>query len=296
MVLKETIIAGVDIGGSHITAALLNIETREVLQETVIRKSVSSNQSAPVLINEWASVIKESYHIAGLEPYKAGIAFPGPFDYNKGICLITEQEKFRNLYGLNIGDLLSSKLNIPAQNILFRNDAACFLQGEIFAGNVNNDAGLAGITLGTGLGAAVYNGEKVSDADLWNYPFKNGIAEDYLSAGGILRMYKNQTGKTIANVKEIVDEYAVNKDSCIKEIFCRFGKLTGEFVEILYHQKKINKIIFGGNISKAWELFAPCLKTYLKENNIPVIIHPTTLGEMAVLTGAVGFLCSFANK
>ena len=62
---------------------------------------------------------------------------PGPFDYEAGICLIRDQNKYPMLYGLNVKEHAGAGLAINADDIYINNDAACFLQGEVFCGSVS---------------------------------------------------------------------------------------------------------------------------------------------------------------
>jgi glucokinase len=287
---NDEYIAGVDIGGSHITVALVDLKTREIIENTLVRKSINAKEAADYLIQTWATIIKESFGKMNLLPGKVGIAFPGPFNYSKGICLIKEQNKYRSLYRLNLRELLSEQLNIPGENIMFRNDAACFLQGEIYTAPAGQLHNAAGITLGTGLGSAYNINGLAVDAELWKMPFKKGIAEDYLSGRGIIQLYNEITGNTAENVKEIVDRYKTNNDPLIALTFQRFGELMGEFIVKLTEENNIQHIILGGNITKTWNLFAPALKKLLEKEQISIAVRPTSLGEKAVMLGAVGFM------
>ena len=111
-------VVGVDIGGSHITAAQVDIKTSEVVESTRMRRSVNSGQGASSIIGQWCEVIREAWGAPVNASKKIGIAMPGPFDYQNGISFIKGQNKYDLLYGLNIKELLAASLNLKVENIL----------------------------------------------------------------------------------------------------------------------------------------------------------------------------------
>src|SRR5688500_5781228 len=104
--MKESLVAGVDIGGSHITVALINKDSHEILDHSWRRFNIDYGAAASTIIAEWSAAIKESLKSHNLKTSNLGIAMPGPFDYEIGICLIQQQHKYDALYGLNIKMLL----------------------------------------------------------------------------------------------------------------------------------------------------------------------------------------------
>lgn len=81
-------IVGVDIGGSHISAGLLDNQSSSILDEKIGRKPVDSLGTNEEILNAWTDCIlsldinKDAY---------LGIAMPAPFDYDQGISLILDQ-------------------------------------------------------------------------------------------------------------------------------------------------------------------------------------------------------------
>ncbi len=275
---------GIDIGGSHITAAMVDLESRSIISGTNSRTAVDSNLNAEDILNTWCGMIQGVYnHADGAEAY-IGIAMPGPFDYEEGISLIKDQEKFRNLYQINIKNELASRLNISPANIRFINDAASFLQGEVFGGAARDKHKVIGLTLGTGLGASFCAEGMAVDAALWNSPFRTGIAEDYLSTRWFIGRYNELTGRTVAGVKELTD---LETDEVIKrQIFDEFGVALAEFLIPLLEVEKPETIVLGGNISNAHHLFMPALLAKLDAVTVGTVIKIAELKEDASLIGA----------
>lgn len=117
---------GVDIGGSHITAAHVDATTFKVIENTLKRERVAAMDSLEVIIQSWLNVLSTLIVRDNGESTKIGIAMPGPFDYEKGISMMQNQEKYDALYGVNVKEILAERLDIPAADIVFINDAEAF--------------------------------------------------------------------------------------------------------------------------------------------------------------------------
>jgi glucokinase len=280
--MKSTI--GVDIGGSHITVAKVDLESFEIIPESFYRSKVNSFGDTASIINEWACAIKTCFSSEADETQLIGIAMPGPFDYDLGISYIKDQGKYDALFGLNIKELLSEQLQIPAEDITFLNDAASFLLGEIKNERIVSPA-VIGITLGTGLGSAYTSKSEVFDAALWNMPFKDGIIEDYISSRWFVNEFQKQTGKEIKDVRELVELYPEASET--KVIFETFSNNLTDFLLEFIQQRNAYSIVIGGNISKASGFFLARLENLLYVRmgyKLPIYI--SRLGENAALIGA----------
>lgn len=278
------IVLGVDIGGSHITAMLVDLETRKPIKTSLVRKSIDTQKAASSIISSWTSVIKKVMNYKTLSIERIGIAMPGPFDYNSGIAWMKDQSKFDSLYGLNIKKLIAESLQIEAANIRFLNDAESFLKGEVFSGVARNRSNVVGITLGTGLGSAICRNGHIKDADLWSSPFLDGIAEDYLSTRWFISRFFSLAGNEIKGVRELA--LLAQKNKAAKDTFREFGFNLSSFLLQIIEKEKPEAIVLGGSISKAFKLFDNELNMQLKElENRPFILK-AKLGEESSLIGA----------
>ncbi|WP_231464591.1 MULTISPECIES: ROK family protein [unclassified Pedobacter] len=282
--MEKPVALGVDIGGSHITAALVDLETRTIIRDSIHRSAVDSQESKEIILTAWCDVITKAFKKITVQNKLVGIAMPGPFDYENGISLIKDQDKFKALYGVNIKQELSARLNILPENIHFINDAAGFLQGEVFGGAARGNANVIGLTLGTGLGSSYAVGGFAQDADLWNSPFLNGIAEDYLSTRWFVKRYNQLSNNTVAGVKELVKLTAT--DHAATRVFMEFGYNLAQFLVPVIKKYKSDMVIIGGNISGAFSSFSPELIATLNGNDVHATIKVTKLKENAALIGA----------
>ncbi|MDB5229406.1 MAG: transcriptional regulator/sugar kinase [Chitinophagaceae bacterium] len=276
-------IAGVDIGGSHITAALVDLDNGNIVNSRFARQAVNSGAQAEDIIIIWSNVIKKVFDTQSFDN-KVGIAMPGPFDYSSGISLMENQDKYDSLYELNVRNLLADKLGIFPNNIRFINDAESFLKGEVFSGAAAGKDKAIGITLGTGLGSARLHYGKTEDANLWCSSFLEGIAEDYLSTRWFVSRYQILCGTEIKGVKELSDLAA--DDMMARQVFNEFGKNLASFLKPIINKEQPECIVIGGNISNAFELFSESLMTGLQDLRLAPVITKALLGEQSALIGA----------
>jgi len=279
-------VIGADIGGTHCTAALIDLQQKRIISSTFQRRIIDAGGSASEIIAAWSECILSARQ--NIDISSTCLAIPGPFDYEKGISLMKGQHKYESLYGLNVKELLANELGVRPADIFMDNDAACFLQGEVFAGAAIEHARdkVIGITLGTGLGSAVYSNGVAANADWWCMPFKNGMAEDYLSARWFLQRFESYTGNKLEGVKELAQLTATNEQARL--IFREFAVQLAQFLLEVIKQEKPQAVVLGGNISKAYPLFSDPLRDMVSRAYPTIKIKWSINGEEAPLLGAAG--------
>jgi glucokinase len=276
---------GADIGGTHITAALIDLRNKTIIPSSIKRAGVNAAGSAEEILTAWSHCIIGSKGDKAIE--SICLAMPGPFDYEAGISLMRGQAKYESLYQLNIKDGLAKLLNCQAHFVYLDNDAACFLQGEVFNGAAEKytDRTVIGVTLGTGLGSAVYKAATSKNADMWCWPFKEGIAEDYLCTRWFVKRWQELTGAPINGVKEMAQLPATNQQA--NEVFAEFGGNLADFLQDFIANESPAAIVIGGNIAKAFDRFGPILQSIIGSKFPRLKIEQAILGEEASLSGAV---------
>lgn len=276
---------GVDIGGSHITAAHVDATTFKVIENTLKRERVAAMDSLEVIIQSWLNVLSTLIVRDNGESTKIGIAMPGPFDYEKGISMMQNQEKYDALYGVNVKEILAERLDIPAADIVFINDAEAFLRGELASGAAADKERAIGITLGTGLGSTS-NGSGITRDMNWAFrPFKDSIAEEYISTRWFLKKYKEITGEEVKNVEVLLE---VAGQAVKNEIFEEFSDNLSIFLNDFIAQEQPQVVVIGGNIAKTWDHFIDLLTAKIIDKT--VAIRQSEMWEDAALVGAANAL------
>ena len=277
-------VTGVDIGGSHVTAGVVNLTTRSVIKESVLREHVNSKGSADEILKVWVQAISGLFAAHPEVKRKIGIAMPGPFNYEEGICLIKGVDKFESLFGLNVKEILAKELGVEKNDIALMNDAACFLKGEVFGGAAVGCKHVVGVTLGTGLGSAGFHDGKIYEGNLYRSPFKDATAEDYLSTRWFVRKYKEMTGDTIKSVKELCSK--IDEQPRVLSLFSEFGKNLGAVLAAYVQKHPCESVVIGGNIINAWEMFFKDAKQVMDDLGQRVALRKAELGEEGALAGA----------
>jgi glucokinase len=285
----KKIVLGADIGGSHITAALIDLGEKSEIKDTWSRNRIQSEGNAEDIINAWAETLEHSSRGYDLKSMAINIAMPGPMDYKNGICKIKDQGKYRTLYNLNIKQLLANRLDVPPSAIHFMNDAACFLKGEAFSGSLEGYDHAIGLTLGTGLGTSYMLEGKVKDSGLWNMPFLKGIAEDYISTRWFIKRFAELSGTAIKDVKDLVDNHVGTAH--FETIFAEFSLNLANFIHKFIRKDMPLAVVIGGNIVNAEPYFVQDTRKHLAEimgYSFPV--KRSLLGEKAALLGAASWI------
>jgi len=278
-------ILGVDIGGSHITSCVVDLDLCHEIKSTWSRSGIDSSGSITEIIDGWALNIEHSILNSPGTVEQISIAMPGPMDYKKGICLIHEQSKYASLYNINIKQKLADRLNISTTSIKFSNDAACFLKGEMYGGSLKNVENAIGLTLGTGLGTSHSLNGQTFDSDLWNMPFLKGIAEDYLSTDWFISRFYEISGISIKDVKDLVENHC--ESPYFKVVFSEFSMNLAKFIHRFIRKKMPIAAVIGGNIAHAERFFLAETRAILaKKMGYSFPIECSVLGEEAALLGA----------
>jgi glucokinase len=274
-----------DIGGSHVTSALVDLERQKVIISSLQRTHVNPNLNADELLETWTQAAQKA--ISSISVNHIGIAMPGPFEYNTGISKL--QHKFASLYDVNVGEALQKKL-IMEVPIYFGNDASLFALGEWWAGAAKSFERVIGVTLGTGLGGGFvadgkvfYSGDNIpKDGGIWDLPYLKGIAEDYVSGPALVKNYYKKTGVKL-NPAEIAKEAGANNTAAV-ESYLELGFHLGEILKPWVKTFDASCVVVGGNISRSWDLFAPKLQESLNDKTVRLVA--SSLLEEATLFGA----------
>lgn len=286
---------GIDIGGSHITCQLFDIDTNKLISGSKIRVEVNGNGSKESIVGSWVKAIQQTVSNQNISDLAGiGFAMPGPFDYQNGIAWFDKNvDKFHDLHGVDIKSELIQNLNLPADfPIRFLNDAASFAVGVANVEPASKYKRIIALTLGTGFGTTfIKNGLPVASEDgipedgfLYHVPFQKSIADEYFSTRWFLNEYKNRTGLTISGVKELTEMFG--NDETAREIFTLFGKNLGSFLKPWIQKFNAECIVLGGNISNSYPLFESALLSEFSTLDFQPEIVISELDENAALTGS----------
>ncbi len=290
LLYEKPLTIGVDIGGSHITAALIDLEKQCVLDDFKIRAGVNSYGTSDEILDVWINALKSIISKCPDKISHLRLAMPGPFDYKNGISLIKGMNKYESLYGFDVRSHLSRHLDLAPECILFRNDAEAFLHGEVFCGAARSQGKAIGITLGTGLGSAISINGITKDACLGVSDFKDGIAEDYISTRWFVKRYYELTGKSIKDTEALVKLHGA--EPAVGVIVDEFCASLSLFLQTFIEREQPDVVVIGGNIARYHALFLVKVKRQLEQNSINTPLKITELWEDGALLGAAYYSAS----
>ncbi|MFD1676513.1 ROK family protein [Alicyclobacillus fodiniaquatilis] len=276
-----------DVGGTSIQAGVIS-ETGEVMQETLAVYDALAHGTKDEIITHMVDLIEQQMDSITQTEHSClgiGYAFPGPFDYQRGISLIRGLNKFESLYQVDVRQAIQTEIsqrdsirsrlhsNYP---LMFENDARLFALGETFQGKGRGYQRAICLTLGTGLGSAfveqgmLIRGERGIPEQGWVYdmPFKESIVDDYVSRRGILRLASSAGIDTSVNdVKEIA-QLATQGDAVALFVMAEFGMWLGTVLRPFVESFQPDVLIFGGQIARSYPLFATGLQQGIGRDDV----------------------------
>lgn len=252
-----------EIGGTHVTAALVELQSGTVTPGSLRRATLSPSGGSEEIL---ATVISCGSALPARAGQGWGVAIPGPFDYARGIAWFEGVGKFEALYGVDVGAALAGGLPGPPGPVTFLNDADAFLLGEWLFGAAAGSSRCIAITLGTGIGSAfLADGEICQSgpgvppegrADLLTI---GGLPlEDVVSTRAIEREYRSRTGETTSGTAEIARRARGGQPAALEVLKDAFAALGGALKPWL-EEFKASVVVVGGAIAGAWDLIGPPL-------------------------------------
>jgi len=290
-----------DMGGTFLKSAIVNSKG-SILDGSFTKTSSLSNSSKELIMKNILNILEMQIKRAkdiNVKIEGIGIGIPGPADYEKGILYIPPQlNKYYSLYGISLKDEILKQIDFT--NIQFELDSFLFLRGENWVGAAKNFNRVIGITLGTGLGSALMvNGEIVVDEKIippqgWigGLKYGKGIVEDIISARWISHQYKKLKNSDINLEVEEIARLARQGDKISLMIFEELGKNLSMVLKPIVLKFKPECIIFGGQISKSFNLFESSLKKDLNQLPFSIEIKPAKFIELSPLYGAAYLIFS----
>ncbi|MEV0917792.1 ROK family protein [Streptomyces sp. NPDC049967] len=288
--------AGVDIGGTTTQVVLCDDEL------TVLDRAETTTPAAhggPAMITaalDALTPLLERTHgrLAG-----CGVGAAGVVDSGTGHILVAS-DSFTGWAGFGVTDAVEDALGVPA---FLDNDVNAFLYGETSGGAVRDEPDVLGITLGTGVGGALWSGGRLftgphgAAGEIGHIP---GFGDLLCSCGGrghletlaagrsIGTRYTERTGRRltareVAGAAERGDEDALAVYRAAGSGIARAIVMTAGVVDI-------TTVVVGGGVSHAWPLLGPVIDASLAAEP-PVSGHPVRLvrsglGADAVPVGA----------
>lgn len=276
---------GVDLGGSHVAAAVVDAGANIV---THCDKAIDRRrQSEEIIENDIIDVIEKSISALGERKQSVqgiSIGIPGRTDHQNGICVYAPNLKWHHV---NVRAPIESRLGLP---VFIINDARAMAMGEKIFGNGRGVSDFVCLALGTGLGGGiVMNGKLHLGCDegagevghitvkprgpkcgCGNY----GCAEAFVSGPNIVKrakkQLKNPSVVSLLREEEIITpkviyEAAAKGDKLSLKIWEDTGEYLGIAMATIATVINPRRFLFSGKISRAIDFFLPSARKELEK-------------------------------
>lgn len=314
-------LAGVDLGGTTITAGLGDRAGKILVQRSI--PTLSENGPVDVL-DRMVSLVKAIGEEAGHKPTALGVGIPGLVDPKQGTTLFLP-----NLHtqwrGIRVAEVLSSRLGCPVRIL---NDVRTATLGEMKFGLGKNVLNMIFLSLGTGIGGGIVVGGKLllgplgsagemgHQTILPNGPFcgcgNQGCLEALCSGPAIIaegvRLFKSGQAPKLVHVcsgdirnisPETIARAANDGDHAVTSSVAHIATLLGVGVANMVTSLHPELVVLGGGVAKMGDLLLGPVRKVVRDRvrMFPVDdvrIELSSVGDGAGLLGALA-LADFQN-
>ena len=286
----------VDIGGTKIRAAAID-GAGNLIAST--RLPADAHQGAAHVLGVITTSLEtlraqldvEHHRVIGLGLSSAGVIEPVTGR------VVNAADQIPGWKGTPLGEIFAAKLAVPT---FADNDANCALVGEAWLGQhqLQADANVVMLTLGTGLGGAVMQGGRLISGkhhltghfglcQLWDPYSATRVSVEHLVSGtGLGNVYQQRhpdkpktSGETVIELVKQGDNVAIAAlDSWLDHFALQLHNL--------YWMLDPDLIIIGGGVTVSQALWWPQLLAKLQDNNVMSPMALARLGNDAGIIGA----------
>lgn len=303
--MDKKYVVGVDLGGTKIYTALVDLDGNMVKEITV---KTEAHKGDKAVLEKLISTIDTVLEGIDINEIKAiGVGSPGPLDIKKGLIVYTPNLPFKNF---NIVEPIKEKYNVPTY---LDNDANAATLGEFMFGAGKGSTNMVYVTVSTGIGGgAIINGRlfRGSTANALEIGHTTvmkggprcgcgniGCAEAVASGTAIMKRGREAVTSKVETSLKNYDEVTAREvfveaekgDKVSKDILNDALSYLGITIANIANTFDPDKIVIGGGVSQAgdivfekidYEMDRRCLKT----------IYDNCKIEKAVLGGKAGVL------
>lgn len=189
---------GIDIGGTGIKGAIVDVEKGEFVGER--HRILTPQPAKPQPVADVVAEIVQHFDYSG----PIGITFPSIIQNGVALSAANVDDDF---IGTNISELIQGRTGLPTITL---NDADAAGIAEVrFGAGQNHQGSVIVITLGTGIGSAMFRrGVLYPNSELGHIFLKNGVEPENYAAGRIreeLDLSWKKWGKRVNKVLQHID-------------------------------------------------------------------------------------------
>lgn len=301
-----TTVAGIDIGGTKISAVLVDRSGTLLAEGTVAAPAL---EGGVAMSRAAAGLVRDLETANGLRVGAAGVGAAGVIDAETGV-IIAASESFAGWAGFALGPDLAERLGVC---VAVDNDVNAFLHGETSYGALAGSENAVGIMLGTGVGGAIalggriFVGQRGAAGEIGHTPGYSDIVctcgqlghlETLASGRSIVARYNERVRESARPAERVVDaatavqvaELARAGDPHAIATFAAAGHAVALAIATAVNLIDVQDVVIGGGVRGAWDVLEPALRETLSYNDpvsgYPLVVVPSALGAHSVAVGA----------
>ncbi|MCX5713480.1 MAG: ROK family protein [Candidatus Omnitrophica bacterium] len=298
--MGEKFIIGIDLGGTNLRIALLDLKYRIILKRNLSTRAYHSKSSLIEAIVASVNILIRDSRIKRDEVMGVGLGLPGPVDAERGkVYFLPNIPGWKNT---NLKKILTKKLRLP---VFLDNDAKLMSLAEYALGAARGAKCAICLTLGTGVGGGIvingriFRGVSNVSGEIGHLPInEHGPAcncggraclEAYIGNNHILGEAR-KTFKRDISLEEL-SVLAKNNDRRALRIWSRVGSRLGLALVSVVNLLNPDRIVIGGGVANAGPVLFSSVKGFLAKRAMPVQsrdvkIVKAQLGPEAGMIGA----------
>lgn len=293
---------GMDIGGTKISAGLVDVEYR-LLEKVLLPSQTDSAESMFRQVSTVIRALLERTEVETTQILGIGIGLPGKVDRGKGIALYQNNLPWRNF------PIKQRMLELfPNRLVTVENDVAVAAFGEHLANKIGPEELMTYVTISTGLAAAsIVKNELLTgngfSGELGLIPVQSKL-NDYaytslekLTSGEAIKAYGQHLLNNPNLTTEDVFTAFYNKDEAAENLIHEVAKLLAYGFSMLISILDPHKIVVGGSVAIKNPALLDLILYYLKDFLIPEqydavnrIVLSTSNNNQGILGAAASIL------
>ena len=313
---KDSLLIGVDIGGTKIQATLATPVGKKVKSQRVSTPREGGPEQVVAAILEAVNEVLKAEKLKPADIQGVGVGVPGVTDFRRGEVIVTPNMP---LGRFPLGPFLQRQLGVP---VYVENDCNLGTLGECWIGAGAGARSAFGIFVGTGIGGGfvrkrkIWRGARMAAGEVGHIVMQvggpvcgcgnSGCLEALASRSAIERDIRQaiQAGRESVVREWLEQGTAVLRskllrnaleagDSVVREVMQRAAEYIGYACLTVRHLLDPEVIILGGGVMEACgEFLFPVIQDIVAQDKLPGAgpsrgVVPSVLGDDAVVMGAV---------
>ena len=246
---------GVDVGGTNLRACLVNDQKIVKIKKVALENQDDLQSTLDQLIHLIKAVYQPNIH--GI-----GVGVPSVVDLENGI--VHNVVNIPSWKRVPLKAILEKEFDVP---VYVNNDVNCFTLGEKNFGIARDYSTIAGITIGTGIGAGLiinnelYSGANCGAGEIGYFPYLDHDLEYYCSSNFFLKVHNTTAYDAFVQAEE--------NDAKALKIWEEFGKHLGVALRSVMYAYDPDIIVLGGSIANAYPYFKNQMQITMSDTWFP---------------------------